>query len=95
MLPSTDDSFGMVLVESLACGTPVVGTNHSAIPELVTDDTGALCKPHDPESLAAACRRALELARDPGVADRCRSFAAAYDWETGLAPRLEKLYAAE
>lgn len=92
-LPSTDDSFGMVLIESLASGTPVIGADHSAVPELVTDETGALSEPGDPESLAAACVRALELSQRPGTAERCRSFAAAYDWDTGMAPRLEKLYA--
>ena len=36
-LPSTHDSFGMALLESLACGTPLVTTTHSAPQELVDE----------------------------------------------------------
>ena len=66
-LPSTDEAFGLALLESLACGTPVVATTHAAPRELVREGvTGELCPPHDPQALAAACLRALALARRPG-----------------------------
>lgn len=92
-LPSTHDSFGMALVESLACGTPVVTTTHSAPQELVEEGvTGELCPPGDPAALAAACVRGLALARRPGVSSRCRASAHAYDWDAGLAPLCERLY---
>jgi phosphatidylinositol alpha-mannosyltransferase len=86
-LPSTDDTFGLALVEALACGTPVVAGDHSALPELVKSDvTGALCQPGDASSVASACLRALELARAPGIADVCRESVRPYDWMTGVAP---------
>jgi glycosyltransferase involved in cell wall biosynthesis len=91
-LPSTHDSFGMVLIESLACGTPIVVADHSAPPEFVTPETGAVCRPDDAESLAGALRHALALARDGETAERCRATAHAYDWDDALAPHLEKLY---
>jgi glycosyltransferase involved in cell wall biosynthesis len=92
-LPSTHDSFGMALLESLACGTPLVTTTHSAPQELVQEGvTGELCPPHDPASLAAACLRALALARHPGTAAACRAAAEPFDWDTCLAPLCERLY---
>ena len=92
-LPSTHDSFGMALLESLACGTPLVTTTHSAPQELVTEGvTGELCAAHDPAALAAACLRALELARRPGTVDACRAAAGPFDWDAGLAPLCERLY---
>jgi glycosyltransferase involved in cell wall biosynthesis len=92
-LPSTHDSFGMALLESLACGTPLVTTTHSAPQELVAPGvTGELCAPEDPTGLAAACVRALALARDPATAGRCRRSAEPYDWDGGLAPLCEGLY---
>ena len=95
-LPSTHDSFGMALVESLACGTPVVATTHSAPKEVIEPGvTGELCEPHDPVGLAAACVRAFALARRAGIADACRSSAEAFDWDRGLAPLVEGLYAGE
>ena len=52
-LPSVDEAFGLVLVESLAAGTPVVAARSGACPEIVTDDLiGRLFEPDaadDPE----------------------------------------------
>jgi rhamnosyl/mannosyltransferase len=86
------EAFGLVLLESLACGTPVVAADHSALPELVAPGTGVLSPPEDPGSLAEACRRALELTREPGITERCRAAAAPYDWDTALAPHMEAVY---
>jgi glycosyltransferase involved in cell wall biosynthesis len=95
-LPSTRDSFGMALVESLACGTPVVTTTEGAPRELVTEGvTGELCRPRDPEDLAQACLRALELARRPETVEACRASAEPFDWDKALAPSVERLYAGE
>ena len=92
-LPSMHDSFGMALVESLACGTPVVTTTHAAPKEVVDPGvTGELCEPENPEDLAAACIRGFELTRRPGVVDACRRSAETYDWDRGLAPLVERLY---
>lgn len=92
VLPSINESFGMVLLESLACGTPIVVADHSAPPELVTDTTGAVCEPGNAASLAGAMSRALELAADSGCRDACRAIAARYDWDAAIAPALESIY---
>ncbi|MGI8864993.1 MAG: glycosyltransferase family 4 protein [Solirubrobacteraceae bacterium] len=93
-LPSSHDSFGMALAESLACGTPVVSTTHGAPHELVREGvTGELCRAEDFRSLAAACVRALKLARRPGTTAACRLSAEPFDWDAGVAPLCERLYA--
>jgi phosphatidyl-myo-inositol alpha-mannosyltransferase len=93
-LPSIWDSFGMALIESLACGTPLVTTTHGAPPELVTRGvTGQVCEPGDPEDLARACLEAFELSRRPETAAACRQSAERFDWDEGLAPLCERLYA--
>jgi glycosyltransferase involved in cell wall biosynthesis len=92
-LPSRHDSFGMALVESLACGTPIVTTTQGAPQELVRPGTnGELCAPGDPADLAQAILRAFELARRPETAAACRATAEPYDWDRGLAPLAERLY---
>jgi len=93
-LPSRRDSFGMVLVESLACGTPLVTTTEGAPQELVERGvTGELAEPGDAASLAGACVRALDLCRNPGTRDHCRASAERFDWDQGLAPLVERIYA--
>lgn len=93
VLPSTHDSFGMALVESLACGTPLVVTTHGAPQELVDDGvTGELCRPHDPIDLADAVVRGLALTRRSTTVAACRQSAERFDWATSLAPACEALY---
>jgi glycosyltransferase involved in cell wall biosynthesis len=93
-LPSEADSFGMALIESLACGTPIVVSDNGAPAELVTSDTGAVARLGDPRALADALAIALDLARRPQTAERCRARAREFDWNS-IAPFLEKLYARE
>lgn len=92
VLPSQRESFGMVMLESLACGTPIVTTDVGAPQELVTPATGAVARAGDAGSLADALERALDLARDPATVEACRRSVEPYDWDTGLAPLLEDLY---
>jgi len=73
-LPSTNEAFGLVIAESLACGTPGVAFAGEGPAEIVTgDDVGRIAPEATPESLAAALVGALELAADPATRARCRS----------------------
>jgi glycosyltransferase involved in cell wall biosynthesis len=55
------DGIPNVFIESMAMGVPVVGTNVSAIPELIRhEETGLLVPPGNPEALADAILRFLE-----------------------------------
>ena len=57
-----DEPFGMVMIEAMACGTPVVALRRGAVPEVVVAGvTGIVCD--DPAELPAAIRVARTLAR--------------------------------
>lgn len=95
-LPTRYDSFGMALIESLSCGTPIVTTTQGAPQELVVPGvTGELTDPGDPRGLAQALLRAFELARSPATTEACQSSAQRFDWDAGLAPLAESLYSGE
>lgn len=87
VLPSLGEPFGMVLTESLACGTPVVGSRSGAIPEIITDPAvGTLFdRVDDPDAsasyLAGALLESLDLAERPGTGDACREHARRFSWE--------------
>ena len=54
VLPSFSESFGLVLIEALACEKPVIGSNVGGISEIITDDVGLLIDSNDSSTLASA-----------------------------------------
>ncbi|MEM2057251.1 MAG: glycosyltransferase [Thermoproteota archaeon] len=54
ILPSLEEGQGVVLLEAMACGTPVIASQVGGIPEIVTDEVGVLVPPADPIALAEA-----------------------------------------
>ncbi len=54
ILPSFSESFGLVLIEALACGKPVIGSNVGGITEIINDDVGLLVNPNKISSIAEA-----------------------------------------
>jgi glycosyltransferase involved in cell wall biosynthesis len=75
--PSLYEGFGMPPLEAMACGTPVVASNSSSLPEVV-GDAGLVVAPDDVEGLAAALLRLLgdqalrEELRERGLAQARR-----------------------
>ena len=91
VLPSVEEAFGLVLVESLASGTPVVCSQSGGMPEIVTPEVGAVVAPDDAAALAEGIRAALRLAADPQTVGRCAARAALWDWDV-VGPLHERAY---
>jgi phosphatidylinositol alpha-mannosyltransferase len=86
------EAFGLVLVESLAAGTPVVGDRSGATPEILGEEpVGATFAPDDERELAGAMLEALELAERPQTPAACKARAQAFDWGQ-LVRRYEEVY---
>jgi len=82
VLPSLEEAQGVVLLEALACGTPVVASQVDGIPEVITPDVGVLVPPADPAALAGAIRAALASSSRWADMSRCARERAVtvYDW---------------
>jgi len=54
VVPSRVEPFGLVAIEALACGTPVVATDMGGLPDFINQKVGALVPVDDPRALAEA-----------------------------------------
>jgi alpha-1,6-mannosyltransferase len=61
----SSETFGLVIIEAMACGRPVVGVRAGSVPELIDERVGELAQPDDAASMAQAIRRLYQ--RDPDV----------------------------
>jgi alpha-1,6-mannosyltransferase len=69
----TKETFGLVILEAMACGRPVVAARAGAFPEFIDESVGSLAEPYDAASMAEAV--AALYARDLdaiGAAARAR-----------------------
>lgn len=81
VFPSRTDTFGLVMIEALACGTPVAGYPVTGPIDIVTPDVGALNDDLDTAIAAAlTCNRGT-----------CAEYGSGFTWETSAAQFLDAL----
>ena len=95
VLPTRGEGFGYPIVESLACGTPIVTTDHAGGTELVPRDDWRVWSPFtnyvegsyalerpvlDARDFATAIEKAYDFAQEPFAAEYCRGSVAHLDW---------------
>lgn len=93
VLPSEYEACGIVLLEAMACRTPVVAADRGGMPEVVGDESGLVVPYGDPERLAEAVAGILA---DPGRAEEMgeagrQRVAGSWTWEA-VVDRVEAAY---
>lgn len=92
VLASSREGLANVLLESIACGTPVVATDVNGTREVVADPVaGVLVAERTPEAIAAAVRRLFESLPDRSLT---RRYAERFGWEATTQGQLEMFRAA-
>ena len=97
VFPSSTETLGLVLLEAMAAGCPVVGANRGGIPDIVTDgENGCLYEPDGADggaaSLTAAVQRLLGNAEErQALRQAARREAERWDWH-GATQQLRRYY---
>lgn len=90
------EGFGLPILESLACRTPVIGTPAGAAPELLASGAGILVKQEDPHDMARAI---IQICRSSernwqAMSDMAHHVAMQHSWEKPAAQFEQALYRA-
>jgi glycosyltransferase involved in cell wall biosynthesis len=92
--PSLMEGFGLPPLEAMACGTPVITSGVTSLPEVV-GEAGIMVDPHDPDGLAEAMARVLG---DPALREELRvkglQRASSFSWGRTAAATLATLHEA-
>jgi glycosyltransferase-like protein len=80
VFPSIKEGFGLVVLEAMASGVPVVTSRIAPFIEYLGEDDAAWCDPFDTASIAAAMMAVLDPARRPRRIARGFAIAARHDW---------------
>lgn len=85
LFPSLKEGFGLVVLEALACGTPVVVSRIAPFTEHLHDGMVSWCDPQDAASIARAAQRALDPAAAASMCAAAAPLLARYGWAASAA----------
>ncbi len=77
-LATTKETFGIQMLEAMACGVPVVGWSWGCAPDIIGNDVGLLSAPRDIDALAENIDYVMQHRSD--YSDACVGYAGDYSW---------------
>lgn len=83
VFPSPTETFGNVVLESMACGTPVIGADAGGVRNIISSEiNGALCPPKDDDAFVSAVNHFLDNdAQRQAAGASARSYALTQSWD--------------
>lgn len=93
VLPSMAESFGMVFVEAMSCGLPVIGARVGGVPDIIKPENGILVQPGSADDVMNAITTLAgdsQLREEMGAANRYKAVAQ-YSWRS-VADSYEVIY---
>jgi len=85
------ETFGIVLIEAIAAGLPVVCFNAPGIRDIMTPDCGITCPMNDIRAFADSIFRLVKREKNPIFTERCRSYVKSFSWDI-IADKYLELY---
>ena len=92
LVPSRREPFGLVAIEAMACGTPVIASKQGGLPDFVNDSVGGLVKPEDPEDLADKIIEVLKKTGDDSWRKQIADYARKHYAQDMIIKELDDLY---
>lgn len=74
-VPSRTEPFGLVAIEALACGAPVVGTNQGGLPDFITKEVGDLVPVEDASALSTSICQIIAKNGQREMSEVCHKYA--------------------
>lgn len=93
LLPSSQESFGLVALEAMSCGVPVISSDAGGLPEVnVNGETGFTCAVGDTSAMIAASLDALEPGRHALMREAARARAISHFHQNVILPNYVRVY---
>jgi glycosyltransferase-like protein len=90
VFPSLKEGWGLVILEAIASGLPIITSNHAPFTEFLTPAQALLVDPQDPNAIADAMKRILEPTLAQALIQQSQSILVNYTWEKSAKMHLEE-----
>ena len=90
VFPSLKEGWGLVILEAIASGLPIITSNHAPFTEFLALDQALLVDSQDPNAIADAMKKFLEPTLAQALIQRSQSILVNYTWEKSAKMHLEQ-----
>ena len=90
VFPSLKEGWGLVILEAISSGLPIITSNHAPFTEFLTPDQALLIDPKDPNAIAQAMKEILQPTLAQALIQQSQSILINYTWEKSVKMHIEQ-----